>query len=215
MLWLILIGFGVIFTPIWLAWALLGTFLRRPRIRLHGAKQKGRDGAQILVCEVINDPIYFGPLTMLGVKRAGFDEVSSLFSIASATTQEPIVSGSLAAWHDRGENHSYTAPLPASAFGLSFPVAVMEAGGFASAINEATHVPVLLVPDTYECTVYVHADELYSKIHKHHFVVGVEDDCFQWADGDWKRFSTPPLRRLGNKLLKPRTPSATPVHTRQ
>jgi len=191
MLWLILIGFGVIFTPIWLAWALLGTFLRRPRIRLHGAKQKGRDGAQILVCEVINDPIYFGPLTMLGVKRAGFDEVSSLFSIASATTQEPIVSGSLAAWHDRGENHSYTAPLPASAFGLSFPVAVMEAGGFA-AINEATHVPVLLVPDTYECTVYVHADELYSKIHKHHLWSAWKTTAFNGRTGIGKGLALHP-----------------------
>ena len=65
----------------------------------------------------------------------------------------------------------------------------MDSRGIASANDEGAGVMARLAPDTYVCKVWVHADELHSRIYEKQFVVGVDDDCFEWIEEDWAKVS--------------------------
>lgn len=197
MAWLALGAIASAVTVIWVGWIILGTLIRKPRIRLECHKEDGLNGKKILECAIINDPIYFGPLVHLGIKRSGFDEVWCLMSVGQLGKRETIIDRCAAALHDNKGGHHESAPLPASPFGLTFPVAVME-DGLAIAYDSAG-VGHVLEPDTYACVLLVHADEIHVKPYANEFVVGVDEEHFHWA-GQWRMLSRSFLRRLVDKL---------------
>jgi len=185
MVWLLLGAIASTVTVIWVGWITLGTLIRKPRVRLECYKD-GLDGKTVLGCAIINDPVYFAPLVDLGIKRSGFDEVWCLMSVGQLGKREPIISRCAAALHDSKGGHHESAPLPASPFGLTFPVAVMEHDlGF---VYDSANVGYVLEPDTYACVLLVHADEIHVRTYVNEFIVGVDEDHFHWA-GEWRMLS--------------------------
>ena len=195
-MWLVLGAIASVVSIISVMWIVPGTFIRKPRVRLECYKQ-GLNGKSVLGCAIINDPIYFGPLAHLGIKRSGFDEVWCFMSVGQIGKGQPIIDRCLAALHDNKGGHHQSAPLPASPFGLTFPVAVMEHDlGF---VYDSANVGYVLEPDTYACALLVHADEIHVRTYANEFVVGVDEDHFQWA-GEWRMLSRSLIGRLADRL---------------
>jgi hypothetical protein len=185
----------------WLAWSIVGGLVRRPRLRLDATKGEGRERAKILRCDLVNDPVYFAPLTWLGVKRSSFDEIFCLMSIVHVDSGTVYIDSTPVALHgDYRDMHDMTAALPSNPFGLFFPVAVMESDGIATVADEAGGVRVLLSPGTYRCVLLVHADELHVKCYELCFAVGEDPDAFYWADGGWRQLDTTLLGRVRSCL---------------
>lgn len=187
-------------TAVWAVWVVIGAFIRKPRIRLSFYKSDGAKGRKILGCEIFNDPVYFGPLVWLGIKRQGFDEVWCLVSVVSATTGEVMLDSCPAALHDRQGGHFDAAPLPAQPWPLYFPVAAMETGSVGIAYDAVAGSGIVLSPDTYKCLFFIHADEIHVKGYGHDFVVGMGGDRFEWV-GHPYRLRKPLLHRLSDKLF--------------
>ncbi len=170
-----------------LVWNLIGALIRRPRVRLQFDRTDDPNGAVLLGCEIINDSIYSRPLTFLGIKRDGFDEVHCRYAVFSATTNETILADNLAVLHDDKGGHHDSAPLPANFHGLNFAVAIMTMeGGGVAIIRNSAGVGQIVAPDTYRCRMFVHADELHIRVYEHDLLIGVDQDHFQWM-GECRR----------------------------
>jgi hypothetical protein len=196
------IGFlASIITLIWLVWVVVGALIRKPKIDLQFWAEFNGSGDKVLMCEVGNLPIFFGPLAWLNIKRADVDEFFCLVHVFRADNMTAFASSLLPTLHDRKGNHiEHVSPLRASSFGgVKFGVALMNRPGIASLLRGEVP-PLSLPPDTYTCRIVLHGDESHIKVSEHDFVVGVSQEGFSWI-GQIRNLRTSLLGRFRDKFL--------------
>lgn len=174
---LILGAIATLATLGWLAWIIVGVRLTKPTVRLEFEKTIGRENRPLLQVSFFNDPLSGWLAELLGVRRRNIEEFTMFAAIASADGAfaceiEPAL-------HDRQSSHDIAHPLPASPFGLYAPIATYTDQG-AIVIDSNTQTVTVLPPDTYECRILIHADEVDVRVMAHRFIVGAESTLFEW-----------------------------------